>query len=169
MGFFDTLRTGGDEVEGWTTIGGMKAESDIVGLGRFVSFGLSRTIQGDAPEDVVAYGKALLQLNETISGKAPDGLITVEFILPGNPAKYEATVEELERSLPTGDLLVFLRHKGGREAGLYRLVNSNGLWTSTTRAAVDAPFADSELGVPYASELGALTEFDQLVSYVKSR
>lgn len=169
MAFFEGLRIGGDEAEGWATIGEMKSESDIVGTGTFTSFSLGRTIQGDAPEDVVAYGQARLQLDDTISGKAPDGQIVVEFVLPGDSADYAAIAKGLENNLPQGEVLVFLREKrGSNEAGLYRLVNSNGLWASTTRAPVDAPLADARVGDVYPEETGDLSDFEELVAYVES-
>ena len=60
-------------------------------------------------------------------------------------------------------VLVFLRDKGGAEAGLYRLVNSQGLWTSTARATVDAPLAEDAPGSgPYKNELAEISTIDEL-------
>lgn len=169
MAFWDVLRVAGDEVEGWPTIGEMKESADAVVMGKFVSFALNRVVAGDAAEDSVGYGAAKVQLAETISGMTEGGPITLEFVLPGTAGDFEAVVKELETSLPEGEMLLFLREKRGTgEAGLFRLVNSNGLWTTTSRADVDAPLADARVGETYKSEVGEFSSLDQLVDYVKS-
>lgn len=169
MAFFEGLRIGGDEAEGWETIAEMKAESDVVGVATFESFELGRTLQGDAIEDVIAYGEARLTFKETISGEAPGGQVAVEFVLPGNAREQAATAERLADDLPVGDVLVFLRAKrGAGEDGLFRLVNSTGLWTATTRAALDAPLADAGVGEVYPSETKEIAGFEEFVAYVSS-
>lgn len=169
MEFWDVLRIGGDEVEGWPTIGEMKASADAVVLGRFVSFALNRVVAGDAAESSVGYGAAEVQVAETISGITDGEPITLEFVLPGTAGDFEAVVKDLETSLPEGEILLFLREKRGTgEAGLFRLVNSNGLWATTARSDVDAPLADALVGETYESEVGEFSSLDQLVDYVKS-
>lgn len=169
MAFFEGLRIGGDEAEGWGTIAEMKADSDVVGVATFLRFELGRTLQGDAIEDVMAYGEATLTFKETISGEAPGEQVAVEFVLPGNVREQAATAERLADDLPVGDVLVFLRAKRGTgEDGLYRLVNSTGLWTATTRAALDAPLADAGVGEVYPSETKEIAGFEEFVAYVSS-
>ena len=147
----------------------MTRAADIVGVGRIISFDMSRIIQGDSPDDRAGYGAARIELDEAISGRAQDEPFTVEFVLGGHPDKYESLIKELQESLPDGPVLVFLRHKGGNEAGLFRLVNSRGLWTSTARSEVDAPLTEADEWDFYQDEIGDLTELDQLVSYAKSQ
>jgi len=169
MAFWQALRIGGDEVEGFTTLGAMTRAADVVGVGRIVSFDLGRMIQGGTPEDIVGYGAAKLELDEAIGGPAQVEPITLEFLLPGHPDNYKAMVKDLQGSVPVGPVLVFLRHTGGNEAGLFRLVNSRGLWTSTPRSGVDAPLTEAGGVDFYGHEIGDFTELDQLVAYVKSQ
>lgn len=166
--FWDALRVNGaDEAEGWATFREMEAAADIVMVAEVVSFGLSRTIQSDANEAIVGYGKAQFRVIETLRGKPPEGLVPVEFLLPGNPKDYAARAEEMGRAVPEGRFLVFLRHKGGSEAGLYRLVNSNGLWGEGQGSTIDAPVSDPEHGTPYEAELSHLDSFEELIAYAR--
>jgi hypothetical protein len=168
--FWDALRlNGADEAEGWATFREMEAAADIVMVAEVVSFGLSRTIQGDAQEDLVGYGKAEFKVIETLRGKPPEGLVPVEFLLGGNPRDYAARAEQIGRAVPKGRFLVFLRHKGGSEAGLYRLVNSNGVWGEGQGSTIEAPVSDSEHGTPYQAELAHLASFDELIAYARAR
>ena len=171
VAFWDALRiTGADEAEGWATFGEMTSASDIVVVAEIASFELSRTFQGDAAEDLVGYGKANLKVIETLQDNPPEGLIPVEFLLGGNPKNYGATVEAIGRAVPQGRFLAFLRAKRGEgEEGLYRLVNSNGLWGQVEGTTIGAPMADPEFGMPYAAELARLASFEELLAYARAR
>lgn len=63
--FWDALRTNGDEAEGYPTIREMAASADAVIRAEFSSIQLSRTFQGDAPEDTVGY------IGVTVRGGCP--------------------------------------------------------------------------------------------------
>lgn len=157
---------GADEAEGWTTMRAMAADSDFVFVGTFESFEMGRIFQGDAAEDRVGYGTALVRPLTVVGEKKPDGMLPVEFMLPGAPSAYEATAQAIARALPRGEFVFFLRHKGGKEeTGLYRLVNSTGLW-SVSDGALDAPLADPDFGTPYAREVKAMRTLDDLVAYL---
>lgn len=171
VAFWDALRiTGADEVEGWATFGEMKSAADIVIVAEIASFELGRTFQGDAAEDLVGYGRANLKVIETLRGNPPKGLVPVEFLLGGNPKNYGATAEALGRAVPEGPFLAFLRAKRGEgEEGLYRLVNSTGLWGQVEGTTIGAPMADPEFGMPYAAELARLGSFEELLAYARAR
>jgi hypothetical protein len=149
--FWPSLRVTGDEVESYATLSEMARNADAVVMGTFKSFSPSRTVRGDAPEDVVVYAKGELEVQRNVVGAAPSQTIALEFILP--PGESDALVGQLNAALPRAPMLVFLRAKrGDDEAGLFRVVNSRGLWTATERSAVDTPLAEES---PTASGLYA--------------
>lgn len=169
--FWDELRIdGADEAEGWGTFGEMKAAADVVVVAEIASFEMSRTFQGDAEEDLVGYGRANLKVIESLQGDPPEGLVPVEFLLGGDPESYQATADAIGKAVPGGRFLVFLRAKRGKgEDGLFRLVNSTGLWGPVDGATIGAPMSDPEFGSPYDKELSNVESFEELVAYTRSR
>lgn len=167
-GFWSDLRIEGDEVEGYGSLREMKAHADAVVTGRFDSFALSRTFQGDAPEDVTAYAVAEVVVDARLRGVVPDRL-KLEFLLPVPSDRAAAAVKEMANTMPTGDLVLFLRAKRGPdEDGLYRIVNSVGLWTATDRASVDAPLREEPDGIGlYAAELRSVRSLDEFVREIR--
>ena len=170
--FWTMLRIdGGEEAEYFDMLAEMKASADSVVVGTFKSFTHSRIIQGDAEEDVVVYGKAELAIAETIAGKSPGESVALEFLLPVLPDEAENAISDLQGSLPSGDLVVFLREKRGeREAGLFRVVNSTGLWAETNRAELDLPLAaqpPDESGI-YSDELKGVDSLAELVEVIQT-
>jgi hypothetical protein len=160
--FFQTLRIEGDEVEGYDSLDAMAASATAVVVGRFDSFAVSRELRTDTAEDTLAYGGATLRVTRVLRGAQVSGAVPVEFILRATGDQAVAEAAELNRTLPAGDLVVFLRAKrGSGEAGLFRLANSHGLWASTPRSAVDAPLVD-EVDPRYTRELDGVTSLDQL-------
>ncbi len=168
--FWAQLRISGLEAERFDTLADLVASADAVVVGEFASFGLSRTLEGDAAEDVVVYAKADLWISETIAGRSFGESVPLEFLLPVGPAEADGAIDALRAALPGGRLVVFLRDKGGEEAGLFRVVNSTGLWAETARAAVDAPLAEeppSKSGI-YESELAGVASIEDLIEVVES-
>jgi hypothetical protein len=161
--FWPSLRVAGDEVERYATLAEMARKADAVVMGTFKSFSPSRTIRGDAPEDVVVYAKGELEIQQNVVGAAPSPTVALEFILP--PGEAHALIGQLNAALPRGPALVFLRAKrGDGEAGLFRVVNSRGLWAPTKRSAVDTPLAEESpmsSGL-YAEERAGVQSVDEL-------
>ena len=161
--FWPSLRVAGDEVESYATLSEMARGADAVVMGTFKSFSPSRTIRGDAPEDVVVYAKGELEIQQNVVGAAPSRTVALEFILP--PGDADSLVGQLNAALPRGPMLVFLRAKrGDGETGLFRVVNSRGLWAKTDRSPVDTPLAE---GPPttsglYAEERAGVQSVDEL-------
>ncbi|NOK61382.1 MAG: hypothetical protein GFH27_549305n151 [Chloroflexi bacterium AL-W] len=91
------------------------------GIGEFIDFAESRKITTDTPEDVVTYAAATLAIKEVIRGDIADAQLPIEFPLTQPANQVEETIANLATQLPSGDMLLFLRHKGGEESGLYRL------------------------------------------------
>lgn len=165
--FWGPIRISGDEVEGYTTLADMARSADVVAVGQATDFGISRKIATDAPEDVVTYGFILFSPAEVLYGTAPDP-IPIEFIINVHPDDVDATAAEQIRSVPNGDLIVFLREKrGSGEEGLYRLVNSYGLWTELD-GDLTAPAAEdpTEAYERYKTELAAVDSLDDLARAV---
>lgn len=173
--FWSSLRITGDEVEGYTTLNTMTQASDAVIIGRFVNFGVSRQLQGDAEEDVVTYGKATVTVDEAVAGSGVDSAITLEFLLNVSPDGIDTLVKELQSRLPTAPMVLFLREKRGPgEVDLYRIVNSDGLWVATDRGIetplsgnVDVATSDALFPARYYDELAGVTSLDDFVVIVK--
>ena len=166
---YAALRVDGLEVESYGSLRQMAGGADLVVIGKFTSFGISRTIQGDVAQDVVVYGKATLTVTRKVVEEPVATELPVEFLLPYGPEEAELKAAEFAAELPQEEVLVFLRHKGGAEAGLYRLVNSQGLWTSTERAALDTPLAEeAPTRGQYRGELAGIGSIDELADQLSA-
>lgn len=167
--FWSSLRIGGDDAEAFATLEKMANSADSVVVGRFTSFTQSRTIQGDAPEDVVVLAKTDLEISETLAGAQYGRTVTLEFLILVSPEEADAYIDELNASLPSGDLVVFLRNKGGNESEFFRTTNSRGLWARTNRSQLDTPLASeppSETGL-YERELRQVRSVEQLADRIR--
>lgn len=172
--FWRALQVTGDEVEGFGTLAEMRAGSDAVVTGKFTSFGLSRVlVDPEAPEDVTVYLVGNFAVADKLSGTDLPTAVPVEFLLPGPTAKTAAKAAlTLGKLFPKGEMMLFLRNKGGAESQFYRTVNSLGLWTVSDAGKVDTPlFQASDDGKSgkdiYSAELGSLTSVSDLSSTVK--
>jgi len=139
-GFWETLQIIADEVEGYSSLTEMAAKADHVVIGTISNFRLHRRIFGDSPENVVHMVAVDLAVIEVVRGPVPERKPILEFLLPGAPEYVEARVRQQAATMPTGPMLFFLRHKGGEEQGVHRIVNSLGLWTQEG-AHIRAPLA----------------------------
>jgi hypothetical protein len=167
--FWEPFRAGGGlEAEGYATLSDMAESADLVARGRFVAFEDSREVTGDVRQDVVTYGATTFVLDEVIRGRAGGDRLVVEFIINERPDRVAEFIATQAANLPEGEIIVFLRAKRGRgESGLYRLVNSVGLWT-TVNDRVQAPLAEilSDGILPYADELASIQQLDELAAHV---
>lgn len=169
--FWAQVRLGGaDEVEGYATLAEMTSKADLVVLGTFASVQLSRTIQGDAPQDQVAYALVTVDVAEAANGSEAPSTLPLEFLLP-DPSDPSEQVERMSEHLPKGQVVMMLRAKtGDGESGLYRLVNSYGLFAATGRSVLDTPLAEAtpaSVGL-YAAELGSIESLAELWVAVKN-
>ncbi|MDG4824013.1 hypothetical protein O7635_19330 [Asanoa sp. WMMD1127] len=140
--FWETFRITGDEVEPYAPMGSMVMSADATVLGRFSGVGKMRTVSAEAG-DSVHYLAVNLSVSRQLAGGRIPSPVPVEFMISAQQgAGPDDAVKEVSASLPQGEMVVFLRHKGGAEAGLYRVVNSRGLWTATSRDAIDTPLAE---------------------------
>lgn len=132
--------TGATEVITAEDVPGLADEADIVALGRFTDVCEPRHV-GGAGGDGQTYGCLTFRADSILAGEmAPEG-IPVEFL--GDPTGD---------GLPSSPSVVFLVDKGGVESGRYRVVNSAGLYTSTSRATVDQPMREH---APTSTKLSA--------------
>lgn len=158
--FWEPLRITGDEVEAFDTLLGMASSADIVAVVTLHNFRASRIVQGDAPEDQVAYAAVDAVFEEVVRGQAPGASVPLEFTLRFPTGDVPAIVSAQRGALPEEPVLVFLRHKGGPEEGLYRLVNMQGLWTEEEgqlRCPIARPPAAAAVA-PHASPAEALQQ-----------
>lgn len=176
-GFWPTLQTVADEAEGYATLTEMAAAADHVVVGRMSNFRLNRVIQTESAENVAHMAAVDIEVEQLVRGVNPGARVVLEFLLPGRPHEIAAKLQQQMASLPQGQMLFFLRQKGGSEAGLYRIVNSMGVWLAEA-GSVRAPLSlalferdDSatraELKEPYASELATVRNLQELVKLVE--
>jgi hypothetical protein len=132
---------GANEVEEYPSLKDMKRSSDIVVGAHMLDFRFSRTVQGDAPEDVVTYALAEFVVEDDVLGNAPD-VISVEFLMPQNTrAEAAAAIAKQAANIPGDDFLLFVRNKSEGQ-GRRRLVNMSGLWTRAGDKLI-APLVES--------------------------
>lgn len=169
---WESLRVTGDEVEGYPSLSDMAGAADAVVLATVDGVSLGRTLQGDAPEDQVFYAQLDLRVDETLTGtSAEGGTVAMELLVPAATSEAALNViADLSAGTVGREVLVFLRHKGGNEAGLYRPVNSNGLWTETLRSVLDTPLAESPPGSRslYQVELERVSDLEDLAAALRS-
>ena len=164
--FWQAFQIGGDEVEGYPTLQAMAEAADGVVIARLTSLGLSRTVQGDAEQDLVGYAGARVTVERTIAGSVPD-VLTLELLIPTTATTLteqglDTFAARFANELPAESVLLFLRDKGGKEEGLYRVVNSLGLWISDPDG-VRAPLYPADPGeVVYADETAGVSNFAEL-------
>lgn len=158
--FWKALRVpGANEFESYRTFDEMTVAADVVVRGQIGSLEISRTIQGDAEEDVVVMASAKVRDVEILAGEVPDNDLAVEFLIPFAPQVAQEVVSAAS-SAPSYDAVLFLRDKGGRESGIYRIVSSTGLWVSEN-GQTRAPLAEEE-------GLGPSTRFFDELSNIDS-
>lgn len=172
--FWQSLQVTGFEVEQYASLEEMAAAADAVVKGKFVDIKLSRTIRtptGD--EDAVNMALAVLRVTQTIRGSTQVGDVPLEFVLPSSSSPLDEQIAALRGSMPRNELVVFLRDKGGKEAGLYRTVNSLGLW-SETNGKVSAPLSadgahESLAARAVADETATVGSVDGLASLIAEK
>jgi len=163
--FWERLKIGGWEVETFSSMSDMVRASDSVVLARIGGVDVSRTIQGDAPEDVVTYARLDLEVLQVISGTSPDR-VPLEFLVGAIPGQVAAEIEALRQAIPKEPAVFFLHAKRGNdEHGLYRLIASTGLFAATSRSTLEAPLRDD---APFSVELRAVGSVESLVDYLES-
>lgn len=154
-GFWESFRISALTVHRYSTLAEMLEASDGVVVAQVTGVEISRTVQGDAPEDVVTYARVDLSVQRVLSGDVP-GVVPLEFLLGPTPVHAAADVLRLQQSIPRDPAVFFLHEKQGKgEQGLYRVTSTTGLWAATARGQLDAPLQEqppNESGL-YAAEL----------------
>lgn len=167
--FWQTFRIAGDEVEPYASFESMAETADATVLARFDEVGEFRTITGDA-NDAVHYVSINLTVTRDLAETGVPSSVPLEFmVIPSRGQEIESVAEEINAALPKGEMVVFLRAKKGvGEEGLYRILNSRGLWTSTTREDLDAPLAEEPVNddAKYAGDLVKASNVAELADLV---
>jgi hypothetical protein len=158
---------GANEVEQYETLKAMRDSADKVVIGKMVAFEPSRTIQGDAPEDVVTYARADFAISERIRGEASSQIVSVEFLVPQSPQEASGTISAMSRGLPKEPALLFIREKRDG-SGHRRLVNSRGLLTKV-EGKLTAPVAPQGEGDEFDSETEGKDSVEALARYLASK
>jgi hypothetical protein len=167
--FWERYRIAGLEVEGYTTIADMSLAADSVVTAHVTGVEPGRVFQGDVAEDRVYYARVILEVEQDLHGKAETSTIPMELLLPQvfNDDGFEKAIAELDAAIPKDRILVFLREKNDPDPGVYRPVNSVGLFASTDRSVIDTPLsAEGLTSGLYQDELAGIKTFDDLVALV---
>lgn len=157
-GFWESFRISGLEVRRYDTLDAMLQASDAVVVAKVSDVQISRTVQGDSPDDIVTYARVDLRVEGVLFGDVP-GDVPLEFLLGPTPEHAAADLLGLRQWIPTGPSVYFLHEKQGQgERGLYRVTSTAGLWSATARDELDAPLQETspkDSGL-YAAELGGV-------------
>jgi hypothetical protein len=171
--FWSELRLAGGAVEAeqFNSAKEMVEASDFVVQGRFVGAKGVRLIQGDAAEDQVFLAQLLFEVDRVVNGPDGDPTLIVEFLI-GSASEKEAqvVVDVLQEATPESGLVMFVRHKrGAQEAGLYRPINSLGLWAEHD-GKPNAPLSDDESRAgQLLRSAGSPDDLSQLASWIATQ
>lgn len=167
--FWERLGIAGLETSNFESLKEMLGASDAVVVAKVASVDISRTVQGDAVDDVVTYAQVSLEVIRVISGDAP-AVVPLEFLLGATPEQAAADVKTLRQSMPSGSALYFLHEKRGKgEQGIYRVVNSAGLWTATSRGSLDTPLREeTPADGQFAAEITNVQSVEEMAELVAS-
>jgi hypothetical protein len=161
--FWAALRVDGDEVEPFVPIAEMTKSADSVVLATFGRT-LPPRVLGGTEGDSVTYAVTELKIKSVLAGRQLPETVTIEFLAPGTEVAAALTP-------PGGEILVFLHEKRGKgEAGLYRAVNSKGLWATTGRSVLDTPLAEEPPtgDQRYVKDISTLNQVGQLADVVRT-
>ncbi|SCL67715.1 hypothetical protein [Micromonospora peucetia] len=168
--FWQTFRISGDEVEPYVPLGSMAQTADATVLARFGKVGKIRTLTAEG-NDTVHYVSVDLAVTRELAGKGGlPSVVPLEFmVIPGRGQSIDDVAGEMSAALPKEEMVLFLRaKKGAGEAGLYRVVNSRGLWASTSRETLDTPLAEKPVKdeAQYKSDLAKVSTIPELANLV---
>jgi len=170
--YWNALRVpGANEVEDYGSFGDMAASADLIVRGRLGTLEVGRIIRGDAEEDVVAMTSAGVFDAQILAGTGPTDGLAVEFLAPFPATSVQGILDRANAASPSGDVLLFLRDKGGAESGIFRLVSATGLW-EINEGRPRAPLAEANGLGPnhrFAGELTDVSSFDGLITLVENR
>ena len=166
--FWDALGLVGDGVEGYATLREMAAAADLVVRGTLAAPRATRQIRQQlpvgGPQQVAFYVAMDIVPTEVVRGMP--GPLVIEFFRFRPPDQLDAFVVQLEETLPTGEMLMFLRWKTDA-SGAYRLVNGAGLWTSVGAGGVTCPLARPADTAKLRSEAAGFENVMALAEYVR--
>jgi hypothetical protein len=151
------------EVERFDSLLEMMAASDAVVVANVQDVAVSRVLHGDRG-DVVTMIRVDLGVTRVIAGASPE-VVPLEFI-GGFPEQTAAFVNALREVKPVDASVIFLHEKqGDDESGLYRVTNSTGLWTASSRANLDTPLREEPPrdSMLYADELLGVGDLNQFI------
>lgn len=145
----------------FNSVSEMASASNVIAIGRFVGFGLSRQVPGSVSNPPVTYAAAEFSVEQYAKGQDTGEPITLEFVSSSD------NISLIAAALPTERMLVFLSQKtGADEVGLYRLVNSDGLFVEV-QDGIARPFALAE-SVALDAELQGAETLEQVVSLLSA-
>jgi hypothetical protein len=149
---------GANEAESYEQLEGMRDAADRVVQARMLNVGISRVIQGDAPEDKTLLVKGEFVSERDIRGHSQEKF-SVEFIFPHSVGEAGTVLKSMAATIPQEPVLLFLRKKRDG-SGEWRLVNFSGLWTRVN-GVLRAPLAE-EAEARYADELAEARSVEEL-------
>ncbi|WP_444663310.1 hypothetical protein ACT17Q_14585 [Cellulomonas sp. CW35] len=151
---FVTLRISGDEVEPYAGFDDMLKSADLAASGVVGEPGPVRSVGERGSEAYVLPFE--FTVSDVASGEGPS-VVDVELSLGAtDPEQAHAAKAAFSKVMSGQEAFLYLRAKqSAGDEGVYRIVNSYGLWMETADAALTAPLAaDDPHGKPlWASDL----------------
>jgi len=146
----------GEPAEHFTTVLEMADAADAVVVGRLISVDVGNVVDTDTPEDFYGEYNVTVKPGEVLRGEI-EGPLRFSLIATTvhDHAAIESQASALNGLMPTGEVLLLLRARTDLE-DLYITLGDTGLWTETTRHALDNPIAHSACGGHTGDEVRAL-------------
>ncbi|HMJ76016.1 MAG TPA: hypothetical protein VK507_08590 [Iamia sp.] len=159
-GGWGTLAIQADWVERYDTLAEMGMKADVVVIAQATGVDGVRRVGGEGLEGI-NLAQVRFEVIRAISDWDADSVV-VEFDEPNS-------LKALEEVAGFPPAVLILREKGTKEeAGLYRLVNDQALWTEQPDGGVFPPLYGSPSVERYASELGEIKGLEGLGGHLEA-
>jgi hypothetical protein len=172
--FWDEVALCGTEVEGYDDITQAADAADAVVVGRIsgVSLGNNKLF---SEEDYYAEVNFSIEVDETLRNEVVPGLKVSSILIQATQENTDAIIDAMQAHLPEDKVLLVLRKRMdiAETPELYVPQPAMmGLWTRTTRSAMDNPIAADRCFDHYGPELNAkylkgVKTLDQLVALLR--
>lgn len=164
-GGWDMLAMQADEVERFDTLAEMGQIADFVLIAQATGVDGVRRV-GPEGDEGIDLAQVRFEVVRAIGDWNKDSIV-LEFFIP-TPQALKALEEQVAGFPPT---VLAVRDKGAgdpEEEGLYRLVNSESLWTAQPDGGLVAPLAEDHSDREFASELADVKDLEELGDHLEA-